>query len=326
MIGVVAAALVGAALPGVGATNATWRDSEWANAGLGTQNCATAANYATRGASKLIGGTILGTNLDAAASVVGPVVTNGTGGVVVTPAPPASQSLGSSAYADPLDVTALNTLNLQLGGLLTLPLNTSVGVVNQYAQAQTNGDSAGASGVVNNSGGISLTASPPSSAIPTFATLDLKTVLGTLGLGSVANLTDVQLLLGAVASSATLDACDAQWGSLYSNLQRKYVVAGLNAQVVSPLTSQLVSTVNTTTTGLTTTVNGLTSNTGLLSALASGVTSVLGTTLGGLGLGTPTVALSATVNFSALTTIFNQTISDPQGIVAINPAAGTISI
>lgn len=323
--GIAVTAIVVTAIPGVAMTNASWTENEWASGAVGTEDCATSTDFSTRGAGKLIGGSLLGTDLDAIASVDGVTVTNGPGGVTATPS--TATSLGSDAYANPLDVTALSTINVSLGGLLHLPLDTEVGVVNQYGQAHQNGASAGASGAVNDSGGITLTAGPPSASVPTFATLELGTLLGPLGLGGVADLTDLRLALGAVGSSAQLGGCNALWTkNVYGSLQREYVIAGLTTEVDSPLVGQLVSAVNTTTTTLTNAVNGLSGDAGLLTALTSNLTTVLGPVLGTLQLGTPTATLSATVDFSALTTLLNTPITDSGNIVSIDLANGTIGI
>ncbi|MDQ1548131.1 MAG: hypothetical protein QOH69_3035 [Actinomycetota bacterium] len=323
--GLTITAIVAATVPGVALTNASWSSTEWVHGSVGTENCATATNFSTRGAGKLIGGTLLGANLDSLASLNGVTVTNGASGISVTPV--TATSLGSDAYANPLDVSALGAINLSLGSLLQLPLGTDVGVVNQYGQAHRSGSSTGASGVVNNSGGIALTSTIPSASVPTFATLDLDSVLGDLGLGGVAGLADLNLTLGAVASSAQLDGCNALWTKdIYSNLQRKYLIAGLTTNVTSPLVGNLVSTVNSTTTALTNTVTGIAGNAGVINGVTTTVTGLLGNVLSTVGVGAPTATVSAAVNFGALTTLLNTPIADPGNIVRIDLANGTIAI
>ncbi len=318
-------AIVAAAIPGVALTNASWTSTEWVHGSVGTENCATATNFSTRGAGKLIGGTLLGTNLDNLAALDGVTVTNEAGGVAVVPA--SATSLGSDAYANPLDVSALGAINVSLGSLLQLPLGNPVGVLNQYGQAHQNGSSAGAAGVVNNSGGIALIAGPPSASVPSFATFDLASLLGTLGLGSVAGLADVKLSLGAVGSSAQLNGCNALWTkNIAANLQRKYVIAGLTTNLDSPLVGDLVSSVNSTTSLLTNTVNGISGNAGLITGVTSNITNALGPILAVAGIGTPTATVSASVDFSSLTTLLNSTITDSGHIVTIDLAGGTIAI
>ena len=323
--GLTITAIVAATVPGVALTNASWSSTEWVHGSVGTENCATATNFSTRGAGKLIGGTLLGANLDSLASLNGVTVTNGASGISVTPV--TATSLGSDAYANPLDVSALGAINLSLGSLLQLPLSNPVGVLNQYGQAHQNGSSAGAAGVVNNSGGIALTSGSPSASVPTFASFDLASLLGTLGLGGVAGLADVKLSLGAVGSSAQLNGCNVMWTkNIASNLQRNYVIAGLTTSLDSPLVGDLVSSVNSTTSLLTSTVSGIAGNTGLVSDVTSNLTNTLGPILLVAGIGTPTATVSASVDFGSLTTLLNTPISDSGHIVTIDLAGGTIAI
>jgi hypothetical protein len=321
-------AIVVATIPGVALTNASWNDSEWTNAVVGTENCPAATNFTTRGGGRLISGTLGGVNLDSILALQGVKVTDGAGAVSV--APLGVPTLGSDAYANPLDVSVggLSGINASLGSLLQLPLGASVGVVNQYGQALPGGSSAGASGLVDNSGAIALRATAPSASVPTFATLDLESVLSQLGLGGVAsNLADLKLSLGAVSSSAQINGCNALWTkSLYSNLQRNYAIAGLTTELDSPLVGNLVSAVNATTTTLSSTVNALSGNTGLINGVLGDVTGALRTLIPTAVIGTPTATLNATVNFGALTTLLNTPITDPGNIVRIDLAHGTITV
>jgi hypothetical protein len=323
-------AIVAATIPGVALTNASWNDTEWDYAGsggipgIGTENCATATNFSTRGAGKLISGTLAGTNLDAIASLNGITVKNGSGGVTVTPAG-AIAAGNPESFENPLSVSALGSINLSLGSLLQLPVGANVGALNQYGEAHTNGNSAGASGVVSNSGALDLGA--PGVGIPTFGTLDLQSVLHQLGLDTVSGLGDVNLTLGAVGSSEQLNGCNAIWTKdVYSNLVRNYVIASLTTNVNSPLVGDLVSSVNATTTQLTSTVNALAGNTGVINTATSGITTALGPLLSGIGLGTPTATVSASVDFGGLTTLLNTPIQDSGQIVTIDLAHGTIAI
>jgi hypothetical protein len=318
-------AIVAAAVPGVALTNASWNDTEWDHAAVGTENCATAANFTTRGAGKLIGGTLAGTNLDNVASLNGVTVTNGSGGLVATPAGAIAVPT-ADAFENPLSVSALNSINLSLGPLLQLPaVGANVGALNQYGEAHTNGSSVGASGVVSNSGAIDLGA--PGVGTPTFGTLDLQTVLHQLGLDTLSGLGDVNLTVGAVGSSVQLAGCNAMWTkSIYTNLIRSYVIAGLTTNVNSPLVGDVVSSVNSATSNLTSTVTAVAGNTGLINTALGGITTNLGPVLTTLGLGTPTATLSASVNFSDLTTLLNSTVQDSGHIVSINLANGTITI
>lgn len=318
-------AIIAATIPGVALTNASWNDQEYVHGGLGAVDCTNGTSFATRGAGKLIGGTLLGTNLDALADLHGVLVTNGASGVAVDPV--SATSLGGNAYANPLDVSALGTIDASLGPVLQLPLDTSAGALNQYGRAETNGYSAGASGFVSNSGALALTSTTPSDGLPTFATVNLDSLLDTLGLGDVSGLGGVQLQLGAVSSAATLNGCEALWqNDLASNLTRSYNIAGLDTQIESPLVADLTSDVTSTTTALSNTVAGLAGSGGVVQTAVNGLTGSLGTLLGGIGIGSPTVTVSATADFSKVNALLSGNITDSNGIVDIDLGNGTITI
>src|SRR5690606_32965275 len=108
------------------------------------------------------------------------------------------------AYRDPLQISALGTINLALDDVLVLPLSTPTGVVGQYARASDDATSAGAAGAVTDSGGVDLsivdTPAGPGSERPQLASLHLKTVveeaLGTSLATAVAGLADLRLDVG----------------------------------------------------------------------------------------------------------------------------------
>jgi hypothetical protein len=286
--GFTVAAIVASTVPGLALTNASWNDNEWDHGAIGTEACTTATNFSTRGASKLIGGTLLGANLDSLASLGGVTVTNGTAGPVDSPA----VAPVVTAEQNPLNVSALSAINFSLGSTLQLNTGTPFGVVNQYGEALQNGTSAGAAGAVDSSGAIALTSNAPLTPVPTFATFDLASLASKLGVGGVANLTDVSLQIGALASDAQLNACNALWTqNLYSNLTRNYGIAGLTTEITTPLLGGVISDVNSTTGTLTTAVNGIAGNTGLANGVIGDVNGLVGPLLTGLGFGTPTVQL-----------------------------------
>ena len=124
---------------------------------------------------------------------------------------------GTQSAQNPLDVTVLNALNLPLTGALQLPGGGvfQLGAANQVAVAHTDGLSYGASGAVNNSGGVSLGGN--NGAFPANATIDLSAAaLGSVGLpglptlpglpgvpgGSAAALGGISASVGAVAGLA----------------------------------------------------------------------------------------------------------------------------
>ncbi len=85
-----------------------------------------------------------------------------------------AQAPGTEVVQNPLDVTALNSINLPLTGALQLPtlLGIKLGAANQVAKANVDGSSYGAAGAVNNSGGVSVGGN--NNAFPANATIQLE--------------------------------------------------------------------------------------------------------------------------------------------------------
>lgn len=341
--------LVMATVPGLVISNANWTDNEWVSAslagepGVGTLDCEVNDIFSTRGAGRYLSGELLNFDLDAIASIEGVVVTND--GTTATATPPTATALGDDAFANPLTVTALDAINLQLSGLLLLPLGNSTGVVNQYGQAvglgaptYPAGYSVGAAGAVNDSGGIALTPEPPGPSVPTVAQISLDTLLenavGEDIADIVSDLAGLDLTVGAVASSAILEACPAAWdgtqAAVYDNLIRDYLVSGMSTSLESPLLGDLVTAVNTAVGEIETLVNGVASDDALLDDILDGVLGELGPLLGALGLGTPSITASAAIDLSAVQTLLTTPITDANGVFSIDlgasPATITINI
>ena len=335
LAGVVAITVSAATSLTAAPTDASWLDAEWDSSTIGTLDCGPDGSpFTTRASGKLLGGSLAGIDLDAFAELDGISGVNGASGVAITPPPPQSNSLGENAYANPLTVTALSTLQASLGDLLLLPLNADLGVDNSYVQVDSDGTSTGATGAVSNSGAIQTTASQPGPNPPTFATLQLSTIVQS-ALGQslstvVAGLADASLDVGAVASSATLDACAATWtGSIVSSLERQYAVAGVDLDLTSPTVGTLVTNTSSVITGLDGTVEGLAGNAGVLSSLTTGLTGQLNTLLNtlGLGLGSITISnLNVGIDLDDVNGLLDDTISDDAGIVSVDLVTGRISV
>jgi hypothetical protein len=316
-------------------TDAAWLDAEWDSAAVGTLDCGPDGSpFTTRASGKLLGGSLGSLNLDELAELDGISGVTDASGVSIAPPPPQSNSLGEYAYANPLTVTALSALQLSLGDTLLLPLNAGLGVDNSYVQVSPDGTSTGATGAVTDSGAIQTTASQPGPNPPTFATLQLANIVqSALGQNlstEIAGLADASLEVGAVASSATLDACAASWtGSILSSLERQYAVAGVDLALTSPTVGTLVTGTAGTITGLDATVEGLAGNAGVLSSLTAGITGSVNTLLNtlGLGLGSVTISdLDVSLDLTTVNGLLDDTISDDAGIVAIDLDGGTIDV
>jgi hypothetical protein len=330
-VGLVSAAalLASLALPsGLVASVAAWNDSEFDHARVGVLDCDTAGTYASRGEGQFLGGGVLGIPLDTIADLNAvTVINNGTGAV---PQPASATSVGPDGFANPLKVDALNDLvQLDLTNLLVLPLETDVGAIKEYARASATGDSAGATGLISESGAIAVDTVPQTES--DWATVKLSNlvdeVTDTAISDLVADIADVDLSVGAVASSAVYDGCNADFsGDVAANLTREYLVAGLDSTATTPLVGDLVTTVEGALTSLEGLVGGLSENEGLIDDVTESITDLLDPVLGILGLGSLTVDVSATVNFSAVEALLDDTLSDSVGLVSVSLADGTVTI
>lgn len=330
----VAAALAVTNLTPVVVSSASWTDNEWDNGSVGTLSCADdGSDFKTRGAGRLIGGGLLPLDLDDVATVEGMTVTND--GALSHPDPANAQPAGD-AYVNPFDVGVLSAINLPLtggtlDGLLEMPFATEVGAVNQYALADDNGVSQGASGVVNDSGVIQ-TNNDANGNLPTLGTLKLSTLVEQLTGEAISDLvtgiTDLKLDIGAVASRATLDACDAAWtGAIDANLTREYAIAGLDAEIEAPVVEGVSGALGALLTNVQTSLNVIAGDSGLISEITGGVGGLLSGVLGGLSLGNvsvspPTITLDRTV----LDDLAKASISDDGGLVLLNLETGQVRV
>lgn len=308
-------------------TDATWLDEEWVTAEASTIDCEAPGGLVAGSArGRVFSGSLLGLDLDTVAALDG--VTATTDGTTASASPAAASPVAGldDAWADPLDLALVaGILGLSTAGI-TLPVDTPVGVVGQFAQAHGAGDFVGAAGAVNDSGLLELT--PDQGGYPDLATLELKQLVGSVNTGLATLLDQVaglRLEVGAVASRAgVLDACDVLFAG--GTPVREYLSAGLDLEIESPLVSALVTDVTTLLDGVETLVNGLASDGALIAELVGGVSDIAGGLLGALGLGNVTVALTASIDLDAVRDLLVEPVSDPGGVLVVRPGDGTITI
>ncbi|MBH0009775.1 choice-of-anchor G family protein [Salinibacterium sp. SWN1162] len=177
------------------------------------------SNGASYAYAEFLSGNVLGTNLGDVAGL-GQVVASNDG------------SQPRQVQRDPLTVDVLGATVLHQPGGVQLPLLDVVdaGVVNQYAQADKNGESFAATGAIQDDGGIGVgsVGSGPAGDL----TLDLDRLL-TNEFASV--LTDLTLELGAVAARADGNMTSASGD---------YTLADATLSFSSPAISKLTSKVN----------------------------------------------------------------------------------
>lgn len=299
LAGLAATALVALVAPAVAPTQASWVDGEWDSAMMGTSSfdCGNDSGYRTTAEGRFLSGNLLGIDLDAMAALAGVSATrDGSSAPTFAPASATHVPGGASSdtYLNPLDITALGAIGIDLSGFtLGLPLG-SAGAVNQFAQVTNLGTSTAASGLVANDGGVGVTATTPSDQLPGQASINLGTLLP-----AAADVTDVALKLGAVAASSTLDWCAALESSIWgdasvSGLDRQYGIASLDLTVESPLVAGLVPRVQAAVSAVNSATTGLQGTTGGISQAIDAVLTGTGGVLAGLGVASSTGSITLT--------------------------------
>jgi hypothetical protein len=206
---------------------------------------------------------------------------------------------------DNIDLTALSTLNVQLGGGLQLPINVAdAGVLGQYAAANPDGSSVGASGAIGSNGQIGVGPTGGTGEL----SLSLGGLLGGLGLNPayLSEVAGLEVSIGAVSARASQEAPAGPVGS--------YTIADADIEFDSATLGNVVTGINNTVTALQTALNGL--EVGLEARLLQ---------IPGLGLG-----LDASVNVAVpalaplVSNLLTQNLSS--GGVTINLATGVVSV
>ncbi len=325
--GVAAVGLVIATIPGI-ATSASWVDPEWVSAtqgtqpGVGTGTCED-PTFSTRGAATFLelDALFLDDTLTAGFLEATNDGTTSTSDPVTAPIGPNPPEVNQ--YLAGIDLGVLNGLISAYLDDIDLPLNTDLGVLASYAEAQPNGYSAAGSGLITSTGGLDLDAADDSDLEP-LGTLDLATLVGSVlpGTSPLVNyLADLDLTLGAVGSEARLDACPLMWGDdSAENLVRDYLIAGLDLDIDSSLLGDIVTEV----TDLLTDIESL--RVTALADITAQINTVLGPLAsGGLVLADLSINPTVTIDTSALATVLTSTYTG-NGTVSLNLADGTIGL
>jgi hypothetical protein len=207
-----------------------------------------------------------------------------------------------------IDLSLLNTVGIQLPGGIQLPLDIAqAGVLTQYAAANPDASSVGATGAVSNEGLIGI-ANVPANEVPGNLTFNLDSVVGGAGLASalINEVAELDLTVGAVSSRASQAAPGAATGS--------YEIADLGVNFKSNTVAGLTTTINNTVATLQSVVGSL--QVGLQGEL----------------LNIPLVGALATADVQVgtpnLSAVVAPLLSQPltQGGVSINLATGTITV
>lgn len=136
---------------------------------------------------KFLGGQVRGIDLDAIAEIGGADAANPS---------------GEASDTNPLDVTVLNAVEVEVTPRLQLFGDNGIitlGAVQQYAEAEADGDAFAGSGAVTNSGAIAIDDDPPADGVAD-ATVDLMPLLDP---ASIEVFQELSLKVGALASVAS---------------------------------------------------------------------------------------------------------------------------
>lgn len=240
--------------------------------------CTETSLFNTTAAAKFLGGNLLSTDLDNVAQLYGVTATETAGGATEV------------TNSNNLDVSALNTIFLGLSGtaglvssLLTFLTDTEAGLVAQFSRANEAGPSypdanaIGASGAVTSTGAIALSANDDA---PDLARVSLGELLAQIGGAPLSTLitgvTDLELIIGAVAGRASADI-DCVEADTVESILREYLVAHLRLVVDSPVVGTIAST-----------LGGLTIDTSLLATAINPILAALNAlqvTIAGLTVG-----------------------------------------
>lgn len=313
----------------IAATTASWPDSEWVHGSVGTSSyrCGTDTGYAGTSYGRFLAGEILGQDLDPIVELSGVTLDQDAAGTTtVDPATSTAQPATppNAVYTNPLNVSALSLVDIDLTGLTTNLNLGEAGAVNQYAQVSGYGNASGASGLVSNSGAVGITPTTPDADLPEPATIGLSTFLP-----AVAGIADANLEVGAVAASSQLDWCaalrSALWGDgSVSGVTRDYGIAGLGLAVDSPLLGGLVTEVTDTLPDIQAAIDSLLGTNGLISNTIAAQVALA------LAPGQNIASVSGTVSLSGLdlagsvATLLSTPLGD--GVVSIDLVNGTIDV
>lgn len=228
---------------------------------------------------------------------------------------------GGGTTNQPLDLTAVNALGVDLGNNIDLLGPNGIlalGVDGQYATTSATGATA-SSGLLANDGGIGVGNGSGTGA----ATLDLNPLFARVGADTTV-LSNAQLQVGALAS--TLSATRGSTVTTSSD----YRIAGADLNLTSPAVAGLSTSLRTQLRSVSSSVNSALGANGALSGTTTALTAELQRLLRTTALGLVNVSgtnVTATVDLNlddTLTQVLQQPLTD--GAVTITPSTGAIVV
>lgn len=322
-------------------TLASWNDAEWTHgspsSALGSaEPCGGAPVYGAAAAARFLGteaaeSVELGVRdeeLDAAVVHGVALGVEGTDAPSVAPAE-GPRELGSTppahTYANPLAIGALGDAAVLAVGGIRVPIGLgSAGVLGQWAQVSGAGTAAGAAGLVDDSGAITVSAEEPDDSLPESARISIGSLLP-----AAAAIGDVALVVGAVSASSALDGCamllaDA-WDLAPVEAERTYDIAGLDLELDSPPLGELDGLVAAAIPSIESAIAGLGGTAGpLAQAVLQSIDAVVDNPLLPLGSMTGTVTVETPDLGTALGTLLTERLSD--GVVTIDLANASVEV
>ncbi|MDT0156111.1 choice-of-anchor G family protein [Microbacterium sp. ARD32] len=221
-------------------------------------------------------------------------------------------STSPQTKTNPLDLTALSTLNVQIPGGVSVPLADflQLGAVNEYSQSSDGAASRAATGAVSDSGAVDTSARDD---YPSDASLHLSELLGWGATSTIANL---DLEIGAVTAQAGVDGA--------GTVTRDYSAAGATLDLALPAIAGLED-VLTGTDGVADLVDdAVGSLVGPNGALAGAIATLTGVT-GILGESGVDITLTTDVQ-SALNTILDTPLEDADGVLSVTLRGGIVHV
>ncbi|MGX5696669.1 IPT/TIG domain-containing protein [Agromyces soli] len=210
-----------------------------------------------------------------------------------------------------LGLGVLGAINVALPGGLQLPVDfANAGVVGQYAHADVDASSIGASGLISDAGAIGTGVTPAPGVAPGPMTFDLSDLLGA---GFTGAITDLDLALGVMSANAQVVNAGAPVGD--------YEIQSAGLVIDSPVVEGVTGTVTSAVGTLQSDVDALAGSNG---ALVNGVLDTVDGLLAGVGLGTATATVDVDLQ-AALGSLLTTPLDSGNGVV-IDLGAGTITV
>lgn len=308
-------------------TDAAWTDDEYVGTAAGVMiagNCSTTTLFRTESAARQLSGLLGADELDSLAALQGLSVENARGTVSVAPA--SAIQINPVTFSAPLEASALGSPLLSA----TLGLDAAAGeagAYNQWGRATGSGQAAAAAGTVNDqSGAIDATGTADGSAtMPRSASINLSSLVP-------ASAADMTLDIGAVASSAEVDACLLVNGWPTPNPvpveNRTYGIAGADLKAGVPSVQSMAAA---TTSAIDDAVDDLAAlddpGGQVTTTINTGISALVQGAAGSLTLGTvDTVITIGTLDLSGVQPLLTGTISDGVVTIDLSNSSATVNL